>query len=493
MKLVKDVVRVNSEIDEIELHALISTPGELSQPIIKDDEDVALILLEQRNVPTVYVSIKGRQTNVMSREEVEQHGNQLNQNEIYNASHIPQHSIRNPQQWQFRYAQESVQPECVMPLSNENTTLEDNTVSLEGDTTTLEDNIAFDEGNEDLFAADEDRFDDNSDDGLEQWHDDSLNDDWLYDSDIPICNNVEGEMEPVRGVDVGDVQCDDPIYNNPIVGENKIRSLNTLLDDSYQERGNARISRMWLIVVLKEKFAIRVKRSCKGRYEVGCKDKACKFNVRATKLPDREEYWQVRTFHKVHTCTIDGLQGRYPTTSVKIIGELMSHKLRANGLALRPMDIICEMRVQWGLECLESEGIEFIVFFSKCKREAIEFYADYYKTTVLVEGCSGSIRSIGHPSEWAIPPYVRQIVVLPTPWRGQAGKPKRRRIPSAGEGIPSTNPTPSPSQSMPPQVCKPKACSSCKQTDHTRNNCPIRRTMFENVSLVGCHGRGQLW
>ena len=55
-----------------------------------------------------------------------------------------------------------------MSLSNENTTVEDNNVRLEGDIATLEDNTAFDEGNEDLFAVGEDRFDDTSDDGLEQ-------------------------------------------------------------------------------------------------------------------------------------------------------------------------------------------------------------------------------------------------------------------------------------------------------------------------------------
>lgn len=159
-----------------------------------------------------------------------------------------------------------------------------------------------------------------------------------------------------------------------------------MLDDSDQERGNAGISRTWVIagaerfsfqtiiieestcaedrlykgrmfsskvelkqtlnmLVIKEKFAIRVKMSCKARYEVGCKDKACKFRVHATKLPDRGKYWQVRTFHKVHTCTVNGLQWRFPTTSAKMIGELMSHKLRVNGVALRPKDIICEMWV----------------------------------------------------------------------------------------------------------------------------------------------------
>ncbi|EOX99464.1 Uncharacterized protein TCM_008145 [Theobroma cacao] len=148
-----DVVGVNSEIDEIELHALISTPRELSRPIIKDDEDVALILLELRNVPAVYVNIKGCQTNVMSHEKAEQH-------------------------------------------------------------------------------------------------------------------------EPVGGVDVRDVQCDDLIYNNPIVDENGIHSLSTLLHDNYQERGNAGISRTWVelkralnMLALKEQFGIRVKRSCKARYE----------------------------------------------------------------------------------------------------------------------------------------------------------------------------------------------------------------------------------
>ncbi|WRX22746.1 Transposase [Theobroma cacao] len=267
--------------------------------------------------------------------------------------------------------------ECEMPLSNENTTVEDINVKLEGDTATLEYNTTFDEGNEDLFTIDEDIFDHTSDDGLEQSQDDSSDDDCLYDNDIRICNNVEGETEP----------CDDPIYNNPIAGENGIHSLDTLLNDSDQERGNARISCTWVIagaerfsfqtitvedclykgrmfsskaelkralnmLVIKEKFTIRVKRSCKARYEVGCKDKACKFSVRSTKLPDRGEYWKVQTFHKVHTCTVDGLQGRFPTTSAKMIGELMSHKIRANGVALRPKDIICEMRVQWRLECL---------------------------------------------------------------------------------------------------------------------------------------------
>ncbi|XP_017976535.1 PREDICTED: uncharacterized protein LOC108662020 [Theobroma cacao] len=90
---------------------------------------------------------------------------------------------------------------------------------------------------------------------------------------------------------------------------------------------------------------------------------------------------------------------------------------------------------------------------SKCKHEAIEFCVDYYKTTVLVEDYARSIRPVGHPSEWDIPHHVKQIIVLPLPWRGQVGRSRRRRIPSAGEGS------------------RALRCSQCKRYGHNRQNC----------------------
>ncbi|EOX99034.1 Uncharacterized protein TCM_007662 [Theobroma cacao] len=210
--------------------------------------------------------------------------------------------------------------ECVMPLSNENTTVEDNNVRLEGDTTKLEDNTAFDEGNEDLFTAGEDRFDDTSDDGLEQSQDDSSDDDCLYDSDITICNNVEGKTEPVGGAEKFSFQTI------------TIEESTCAEDRLYKGRmfsSKAELKRALHMLVIKEKFAVRVKRSCKARYEI---------------------------FHKVHTCTVDGLQEWFPTMSTKMIGELISHKIQANAVALRPKDVICEMRVQWGLECLHGKA-----------------------------------------------------------------------------------------------------------------------------------------
>ncbi|XP_021293380.1 uncharacterized protein LOC110423491 [Herrania umbratica] len=247
-----------------------------------------------------------------------------------------------------------------MAFLNENIRLENNTTTLEGDIATLEDNTTSNEGNEDLFPAGEDKFDDNSDDGI----DGSLDNDWLYDSNIPIRNNVEDETDPVGGVDVGIYQdtknrgiCSTWVipsaerFSFQIVTTEELRCADDHIYKGRMFSSKAELKRALNIFALKEHFGIRVKRSCKGRYEIGCKDKACKFDVRASKLLEGE-YWQVWTFHKVHTCTVDGLQGRFPTASAKIIGELLSHKLQASGVALRPKDIIDEMRVQWGLECL---------------------------------------------------------------------------------------------------------------------------------------------
>ncbi|XP_017976426.1 PREDICTED: uncharacterized protein LOC108661941 [Theobroma cacao] len=119
------------------------------------------------------------------------------------------------------------------------------------------------------------------------------------------------------------------------------------------------------------------------------------------KLPDRGEYWQVQTFHKVHTCIIDGLQGRFATTSSKMIGELMSHKLQANGVALRPKDIICEMRVQWGLERLygkawqAKEYAERLVFGSP--EESFQLLPSYFY--MLEQEIPGTVTAVATDEE----------------------------------------------------------------------------------------------
>ncbi|WRX11670.1 Transposase [Theobroma cacao] len=106
------------------------------------------------------------------------------------------------------------------------------------------------------------------------------------------------------------------------------------------------------MLALKEHFEFRVKKSCHVRFKVGCKDKACKFALRATKLPEGE-YWQVRTLQKVHTCTVDGLQCGYQTARARVIGKLISSKVQGNCVTpLRTKEIIEEMNHKWGLQSL---------------------------------------------------------------------------------------------------------------------------------------------
>ncbi|XP_017978290.1 PREDICTED: uncharacterized protein LOC108662434 [Theobroma cacao] len=98
---------------------------------------------------------------------------------------------------------------------------------------------------------------------------------------------------------------------------------------------------------------------------------------------------------------------------------------------------------------------------SKCKRAATEFCLDYYKTRSWVEGYAFPIHPVGHPSEWDIPDDVQQNVVWPPSWRGQTGRPKRKRIPLVGEGSGQHR------------------CSQCKSYGHNRQNF---RTSFASLS-----------
>ncbi|EOY02752.1 Uncharacterized protein TCM_017147 [Theobroma cacao] len=66
---------------------------------------------------------------------------------------------------------------------------------------------------------------------------------------------------------------------------------------------------------------------------------------------------------------------------------------------------------------------------------------------IVADNGDSSIRLVGYPSDWDIPPDVKQIVVLPPPWRGQAARPRRKRIPLIKE-VPSKNLAPSPSRCL---------------------------------------------
>ncbi|KAK0572686.1 hypothetical protein LWI29_035455 [Acer saccharum] len=90
-----------------------------------------------------------------------------------------------------------------------------------------------------------------------------------------------------------------------------------------------------------------------------------------------------------------------------------------------------------------------------CKKKFGDFCSDFYKTSTWLESYSGVIFPVGHPSEWNTPEEVRSEVVLPPEWRPQAGRPRKKRVPSAGEHGPTT-----------------RYCTICKKSGHNRQNCP---------------------
>ena len=52
---------------------------------------------------------------------------------------------------------------------------------------------------------------------------------------------------------------------------------------------------------------------------------------------------------------------------------------------------------------------------------------------MLVAAYSGLLYPVCHSDEWDVPESVRSIVVNPSIWRKQAGRPRTTRIPSAGK------------------------------------------------------------
>lgn len=84
----------------------------------------------------------------------------------------------------------------------------------------------------------------------------------------------------------------------------------------------------------------------------------------------------------------------------------------------------------------------------------VNYYcADYHRTQYWRAQYECPIRPLGPPADWDIPEDVRSLVIVPPIWRGQAGRPRKNRIPSAGDGT------------------RARKCSLCKKPGHYRSHC----------------------
>ena len=102
--------------------------------------------------------------------------------------------------------------------------------------------------------------------------------------------------------------------------------------------------------------------------------------------------------------------------------------------------------------------ISYLVFyieFRKANLDMLDFCAHYYKREMLIELYSGHISPVGHPEDWQVPNSVTSQVVNAPVVRTPSGRPKNKRIPSAGEK----------------RKRRHQVCSTCKQHGHNRVNC----------------------
>ncbi|KAL8478296.1 hypothetical protein ACS0TY_030270 [Phlomoides rotata] len=98
-----------------------------------------------------------------------------------------------------------------------------------------------------------------------------------------------------------------------------------------------------------------------------------------------------------------------------------------------------------------------VAVIRKLKLDVHGFCADYCKTENLRQLYSGCIYPVGHPDDWLVPVNVKSRVVLPPITRVPPGKPKGKRVPSAGKR-----------RNVHRQL---QVCSRCKQPGHKRVTC----------------------
>ncbi|KAK2652749.1 hypothetical protein Ddye_012605 [Dipteronia dyeriana] len=106
---------------------------------------------------------------------------------------------------------------------------------------------------------------------------------------------------------------------------------------------------------LNEKFNPRIRRSTKNRFEAGCNDIKCDFALRVT-CRDGCTYWVVKKFAHVHTCTLDTYESHFRKVSSIVVGEMFAPKFNTNGRTIRPIDILAEMREQYGVQLLYTKA-----------------------------------------------------------------------------------------------------------------------------------------
>ncbi|TXG60737.1 hypothetical protein EZV62_012100 [Acer yangbiense] len=372
-RLVQGVANIDLTRFTIDLRTLVDTGVRLrpTQPKIKDDSDVEMLLCDDGHLPEVYVS-------VVEKVSVEPgHVGVCTDQPIYQ-------SFRQQLAAQFQSASGSnnvigsipttnhvVETPSVNPIIYEDPTINEVMPRrCNKDERSIPDyNPHTDYGLDDF---DEDY---NGDGGSRE----GVNDDPAHydgmDSD-PLEGGRSGSMPPVIGGPNRDT-CEDDAIN---VGDGSgtavsqpwiiprasnysfevVRTEESSLCNRLSKGGMFQTKKTLKLALhsyaLNENFETRVTRSSLCRYEVGCKDLECKFQFRAGKM-EGGNYWIVQKFEEEHSYTIDDLHNRNRQASAWLIGEILAPKLAVSGRSLKPKEIMVDMQVEHGLGLLYSKAL----------------------------------------------------------------------------------------------------------------------------------------
>ncbi|KAK2643814.1 hypothetical protein Ddye_019009 [Dipteronia dyeriana] len=230
---------------------------------------------------------------------------------------------------------------------------------------------------------------------------------------------------------------------------------------------------------LKDNFEIRVTRSCTGRYEVGCKDP--EFSDRS--LKPKEIMTDMQVEHELSLLYTKALRA-------KRLAE--QNVFGSPDLSYRLLPAYCHelKRVNHGTELKKTIGCpaNCIIISDRSPAIKVVMAKEYpeiphglcgfhmnmnlknrFKSHVVCKLFHEASRAhrqteflekirelsrVGHPSEWNTPEEVRVEFVLPPDWRPQAGRPRKNRVPSAGE-----------------HGRRSRYCTICKKSGHNRQNC----------------------
>ncbi|TXG73466.1 hypothetical protein EZV62_002045 [Acer yangbiense] len=340
VKLVQDVAKIDAARYTIELCSLVSTNIGVARPIIENDNEVSCMMDEDKSISMVYVTIcqKGPTDCVQNGTTVDEDDNLLQSN-FFQQSYQP-----TPQPRYGGFVQQLAAYGSI-PIS-------DPIVGIDETIHDQENSQVLDTDNSDdvlIPNINTDNSDDGVDDGVGagsasatpsgSFGENGLGGDGSGEHPTPRAWSILGSerysLKPNR--------MDEAISNDGCLYKGKLFRCKKDLKGTVHK------------YALNENFELWIRRSSKTRYEAGCKDSECEFQLCAYKM-QKEEYWVVRIFVKDHTCNIDGFHARFRQANSWTVGELLAPKLKVNGHSLKPKDIMVEMQVEHGLHLLYTKA-----------------------------------------------------------------------------------------------------------------------------------------